>query len=195
MKKVLLFYLILVGLISLLIVRRDVTQPLFLGILVSIFLYLVTYLFLASIKKLFSRKHAVLFSYTLLPAIILGALLMFRSQLMGVNIYYIPTASMTPTLQIDDLAVCDLWSINDLKTGDIALFYHPIKKNQIYIKRIDSIRMTGEKDLKFFMRGDNSPHSEDSRVFGEINQADIICKATSAISPSINPKEWNIRYL
>jgi hypothetical protein len=114
---------------------------------------------------------------------------------MGVNIYYIPTASMTPILQVDDLAICDLWSTNDLKTGDIALFYHPIKKNQIYIKRINSIRMTGEKDRKFFMRGDNSPHSEDSRIFGEINQTDIICKATSAISPSINPKEWNIRYL
>lgn len=195
MKKTLLFFFIFVGFISLVIVRRDVTQILCIGVLVSIFLSLITYLFSVSIIKLLSRKHHSLFSYAFLPTIILGVLLTFRPQLMGIDIYYIPTASMTPTLQVDDLAVCDLWSVNSLKKGDVALFYHPTKKNQVYIKRIESIRTTEGGNIKFFMRGDNSLHSEDSRVFGEINQADFICKATSAISPSINPKKWNIRIL
>lgn len=114
---------------------------------------------------------------------------------MGTDIYYIPTASMEPTLQIGDLVACDLWSIDNLKVKDIALFKHPTKKDQVYIKRIDSIRSIEKRGHEFFMRGDNSPHSEDSRVFGEIDEADIICKATSVISPSINPKDWNIRIL
>src|SRR5690606_16369058 len=99
------------------------------------------------------------------------------------------------TFHAGDLVACDSWRVSTLKIKDIALFKHPIKKDQIYIKRVHSIRTIEDKEYKFFMRGDNSLQSEDSRVFGEIDQSDIICKATSAISPSINPKNWNVRSL
>lgn len=195
MRKSLLFFSLLAGFISLLIFSRHITQIIYIGALALLFVFLIV-IFIGGTLLNFIFKNNILFlGKIFLTALIIGLCLMLRSKLMGVDVYYIPSVSMEPTLHTGDLAACDLWSISTLKAKDIALFKHPIKKDQIYIKRIDSIKVIENKRYKFFMRGDNSLQSEDSRVFGEIDQTDIICKATSVISPSINPKNWNIRSL
>jgi len=87
--------------------------------------------------------------------------------------------SMAPTLSSGDIVVTiDAWSI---KPGDIVIFRNPDwekwpEDEQIWIKRVDH-----EKDGKFWLLGDNTEESYDSRQIGYVKRTLIYKKAVFII--------------
>ena len=61
-----------------------------------------------------------------------------------------------------------------LQVGDIVVAYHPTEKNLQLIKRVTSI----SEDGYYFLRGDNSQESTDSRSFGSVRLEHIIGRVT-----------------
>ena len=141
-----------------------------------------------SIKSLFLSAMVL----SLVNITLAIGLYQFRTQLLGIEIYYIPSESMRPTLMPDDIVLADTWqNVSTLKKGDIIIFQHPHIPEMHLIKRIDFI--VDKHHIRVI--GDNPENSLDSRVLGNIDKSLIQAKATAVIrkktitalgSPSIN---------
>lgn len=83
--------------------------------------------------------------------------------------------SMLPVLANGDRVVVDPSVMP--KIGDIAVAYHPYKKNVSIVKRIVDILPDG----RFVLLGENLDESTDSRSFGTIAAADIFGKVVGRI--------------
>ena len=86
-------------------------------------------------------------------------------------------ASMQPLLQPGDEILIDInaYKKSTPQIGDIIVAFHPYRPNFPIVKRIVSI----EKDGSFFLQGDNTLESTDSRSYGAIKLDQIIGKVTS----------------
>lgn len=60
--------------------------------------------------------------------------------------------------------------------GEIALANHPFIQNRKILKRVSQVTADG----RFFLLGDNSCESTDSRSFGFVRTQDVIGKAVSS---------------
>lgn len=102
---------------------------------------------------------------------------------------YVPSESMEPTLKENSL-ILGFRPYGELNTGDIVIFEH---EGTVYVKRIaacpgeeitvDGIRHFVPPDT-YFMLGDNSENSYDSRFWEEpyVSEEDIIAKVILPIS-------------
>lgn len=104
--------------------------------------------------------------------------------------------SMIPTFKNGDIVVCKkLYDKNDIKTGDIVVFKHD---GSMLIKRVAAA--PGEKAVvtdielsdtmgkdEYFLLGDNSSNSKDSRDFGPVKSDDIKYKYAGI---KIHPVVW-----
>ncbi len=80
--------------------------------------------------------------------------------------------SMTPLINHGDWILVNLnIKPDNLKANDIILFEDPVN-NDLLIKRIKSIK--AKTDKEFFVIGDNTHDSYDSRKFGYIKKESII---------------------
>ena len=78
--------------------------------------------------------------------------------------------SMLPTLKAGDRVLIN--PNTNIERGDIVLANHPYKKKLRIIKRVVSI----DSDSHYFLSGDNSAESADSRTFGNIPAKEILGK-------------------
>ena len=83
-------------------------------------------------------------------------------------------ASMQPLLKPGEEILIDLnaYQKSAPEIGDIIVAFHPYRSNFSIVKRIVSI----EKEENFFLQGDNSLESTDSRSYGAIKLDQIIGK-------------------
>lgn len=111
---------------------------------------------------------------------LLLALFFSKANFLGINVYYIPTASMHPTLKPGDLIIVDTWAYNKAKpqTNDIVTFTLPGNPNYVMVKRITGPGSLGES---YIMLGDNPHNSEDSRQFGAVPREFISGKVIRTI--------------
>lgn len=103
--------------------------------------------------------------------------LYYRDQILGIDLYYIPSGSMAPTLLPGDIVLADTWiSEEEIKPGDVIVFEHPDAKGFLLIKRVI------KKDSQSFMvAGDNRANSLDSRTLGRIALPLVKAKATGIL--------------
>lgn len=110
----------------------------------------------------------------------LTAFLLFRFVFI---IGYIPSASMEPTLK-EDSFIFGVRVYDDIEKGDIVIFRH---NNIVYVKRVAAVGgeeiEVGGSNYKvpngcYFMLGDNTENSYDSRYWEEpfVKASDIIAK-------------------
>ena len=84
---------------------------------------------------------------------------------------------MQPLLQPGDEILLNINAYNKSapQIGDVIVAFHPYLPDFPIVKRIVSI----EKDGSFFLQGDNTLESSDSRSYGAIKLDQIIGKVTS----------------
>lgn len=127
----------------------------------------------------------------------------FKEYVYGMQIFYIPSQSMSPMLNTGDLVMVDVSpsAIRKSRNGDILVFNRP-DKAEYYIKRIvakpgdklqlysgqvivndqvvaSNVKLPRESvstmgEFSYFMMGDNHQKSYDSRHFGLIEQSKVI---------------------
>ncbi|REJ79481.1 MAG: nickel-type superoxide dismutase maturation protease [Acidobacteria bacterium] len=89
------------------------------------------------------------------------------------EIYSIEGDSMLPALKDGERVLVDENAVFGI--GDIVIAQHPFKSDVVMAKRITSIDVNG----KYFLVGDNSGESGDSRTFGPVPIDYIQGKVTS----------------
>lgn len=78
-------------------------------------------------------------------------------------------SSMMPQLKAGDLIF--LLKTQKLKVGQIVIAKRPDRQNLLVIKRVKAITKNG-----YWLEGDNSLESDDSRIFGEVDKDLILGK-------------------
>ena len=78
--------------------------------------------------------------------------------------------SMSPSLKDGDEVTFDSYRKQNIKIGDILVVNHPYSLNKKIVKRVSKIK----GDSLYFLEGDNSNESSDSKTFGYISQESII---------------------
>lgn len=100
-----------------------------------------------------------------------------KDKWLGVHIYFVPSMSMYPTLKPGEFILVDTWQYqtSQPEAHDVVVFQHP--QQQWLVKRI-GLWPEGElnKNDQFYLLGDNSNASQDSRHFGGIEENQIIGK-------------------
>lgn len=89
-----------------------------------------------------------------------------RASLLGVNVYYVPSASMSPTLLPGDLILVNTIAYKQRRPQleEVVVFSLPNNRAIIHVKRINEQTTEG----LYTMRGDNRSASLDSRYYGEV---------------------------
>ena len=78
--------------------------------------------------------------------------------------------SMSPALKDGDEINFDSYKKQNIKIGDILVVNHPYSLNKKIVKRVSKIK----GDSLYFLEGDNSYESSDSKTFGYISTESII---------------------
>ena len=78
--------------------------------------------------------------------------------------------SMSPALKNGDEVTFDSYKEQSIKIGDILVVNHPYSADKKIVKRVSKIK----GDSLYFLEGDNSYESSDSKTFGYISTESII---------------------
>ena len=92
-------------------------------------------------------------------------------QVHGIEFFYVPTDSMTPTIRVSEVLLTDttVGAIKSVAPGDIAAFqYSKLSGDEIWIKRITDLT-----DNEMSVIGDNSNTSVSTRYLQDIPRARI----------------------
>ncbi|MEE1951625.1 signal peptidase I [Pseudomonas alcaligenes] len=125
------------------------------------------------------RKPNILrLTISLLAIAIVGiSALIYRPIIFGIDLYYIPSGSMAPTLLPGDIVLANTWTgENSIQAGDIIVFEHPDVKSFLLIKRVIS-----KDEISVSVAGDNLASSLDSRTLGRIPWSLVKAKATERL--------------
>lgn len=96
---------------------------------------------------------------------------------LGYRFKYVCTGnSMSPTIKNGETVLVDK-DIEIIEVGDIVLAKHPAELLSEIIKRVERITETGH----YFLVGDNSGNSIDSRNFGAVTRACIKGKVVARL--------------
>ncbi|MEJ2076156.1 MAG: S26 family signal peptidase [Reinekea sp.] len=99
-------------------------------------------------------------------------LLFFRPLFIGGNLYRINGDSMLPDYANGEIVYVSLKSNIAFMSGDVVVA-KPTQFPKIVIKRVSSVRKNNS-NTELFFTGDNAALSFDSRMFGWVNEADVI---------------------
>lgn len=108
----------------------------------------------------------------------LSAGFIYKSYWLGVQVYFVPSPSMQPTLEPGDIILVDTWAYQERspQQKDVAIFHHK-SNNQWLVKRIGTWpngKLTNNGE--YFMLGDNAKASQDSRFFGGVGSEQLAGK-------------------
>ena len=78
--------------------------------------------------------------------------------------------SMSPALKNGDEVTFESYRKQNIKIGDILVVNHPYSLDKKIVKRVSKVK----GDSLYFLEGDNSYESSDSRTFGYISKESII---------------------
>nr|WP_298166375.1 signal peptidase I [uncultured Pseudomonas sp.] len=116
-----------------------------------------------------------LLGFSLLSVLSLGLGLTNKQSLLGVQVYFVPSPSMTPTLNPGDFILVDTWaySTHTPVTGDIVVFQQAA--DFAVVKRCANWPGTnsGIQGNQLYVLGDNPQLSMDSRKIGGIDLGKI----------------------
>ncbi len=123
-------------------------------------------------------------SFVVFMSTLLVAGFVYKNTILGLQVYFIPSNSMYPALLPGDFVMVDTWIYNKNKPSinDIVVF-NLTNKNNFLVKRISYWPKTKitEKNQQWYLLGDNSSISKDSREFGGITLEQIKGKASQVI--------------
>lgn len=108
-------------------------------------------------------------------AAVFTVVFIYKQHLLGVNIYFIPSMSMHPTLSPGQFVLTDSWAYRkqEPQPDDIVVFKLSDDSPQ-FVKRVSPWPNGDSKqNNQFFLLGDNREHSTDSRSFGGVNRSRI----------------------
>lgn len=88
--------------------------------------------------------------------------------------YICEGTSMNPTLRDGEVVLVDR-AAEKIEVGDIVLAKHPVEQTSEIVKRVERINERGH----YFLVGDNSEDSSDSRAFGAVTREYIRGKVVS----------------
>ena len=94
-----------------------------------------------------------------------------------IRLFKISGHSMEPVLHSGEYFL--VTKFGKPKVNDIVVIMHPGKKRMFLVKRIKKKLKNGE----YLVSGDNLGHSEDSRKFGAVKEAQIIGKLSFCYWP------------
>lgn len=118
----------------------------------------------------------------------------FSQQLFGYALYFIPSESMQPALQPADLILVNTrrGDAPPLALGRIVVFQIPGESPMVYVKRIapKPPHLAATASDRYFMLGDNSAHSADSRVFGLVDQRAILGEVKLVLVNLASPERY-----
>lgn len=122
------------------------------------------------------KKHVLFFLLVLLNGFITFSCHQYKSIWFGFSFYYIPSASMHPTLKAGDVSLVDTWAYNKEtpNKNDILVFRRSPESN-VLVKRLTRTKIVGG-ETQLFMTGDKANQSIDSRSFGWVSNKYIIGK-------------------
>ncbi|WP_083329715.1 MULTISPECIES: signal peptidase I [Pseudomonas] len=153
--------------------------------------YLTT---LGSLKK----RLLTLFTFVLLSAAGLTLTFFYKVTLLGIQVYFVPSPSMTPTLEPGDFILVDTWAYHTKPplTGDIVVFQYG--EDFAVVKR--SADWPGSenavKDGQLYVLGDNPALSTDSRKLGGIDLNKVngrVCLKLVSWSASDESWHWRLK--
>lgn len=130
-----------------------------------------------------SRISTNLPSLVLFPALFLSitsTLYYYRETVLGFGIYHIPTPSMQPALHQGDFIIVDTWAYHETEAdkNDIVLFHKTPQDLNALIKRVQEKSINPiNQQTRYFLIGDNTQASSDSRHFGWIDHSLLKGKA------------------
>ncbi len=87
----------------------------------------------------------------------------------GFMVAKVEGSSMQPQLKAGDLIF--LLKTQNLKVGQIAIAKRPDRPNLLVIKRVKAVTKNG-----YWLEGDNQSESDDSRIFGEVENELVLGK-------------------
>lgn len=96
---------------------------------------------------------------------------------MPIRIFKVKDDSMRPSLSDGDYVVVSLlhYIFSRPKARDMVVLKHP-KKDLFIVKRIER-----ETPYGYFVLGDNTALSEDSRAFGTVDKSSMVGKVVSVV--------------
>lgn len=106
-----------------------------------------------------------------------------KAEWLGVQLFSVSSRSMEPTLEPGELMLIDSWIYNENlpQAGDIVVFSHGVNSDN-FVKRV-SLWPDGSlsRNNQWYVTGDNTQLSHDSRYFGGIARGQIIGKVRRII--------------
>lgn len=188
--QAILFQIAVFGVVILLCLTRLVVAPLGLEIMLALVALIHGASAISAVSVAvapFSKIRRGTLSAGLLGCSLVLAVGLFigKASLLGVNLYYIPSASMYPTLKPGDFIVVDTWAYRGSapEINDIVTFMLPNKPGHVMVKRIAGTEVAG---ASYTLLGDNPHDSQDSRQFGAIKASDITGKVIHILSRNLN---------
>ena len=127
------------------------------------------------------RQHLISSGFAMASLAMALGLFVSKASLLGVNVYYIPSTSMYPTLKPGDLIIIDTWAykLNMPAINDMVVFSTPDRPAYTMVKRVTD---ASDDNHAFFLQGDNTRASQDSRHFGEIHRSLIQGRAVRTLA-------------
>jgi signal peptidase I len=147
----------------------------------SILSYLLSMLlsFIVKLDNQYNLVHRLIFTgvFCTLTLSLLTTVFVAKQELLGIHVYFVPSASMEPTLKPGQFILLDTWAYHDNvpSLNDVVVFEHGIKKQHL-VKRISlwpSAKLT-KNSLLWYVTGDNRSSSQDSRYFGGVTAEQLI---------------------
>lgn len=140
------------------------------------------------------NRLLMLVAFVLLSAACLAVTLIYKQMLLGIQVYFVPSPSMTPTLEPGDFIVVDTWAYqtNPPEAGDIVVFQQG--EDFAVVKRSANWPATENtvKDGQLYVLGDNPALSMDSRKLGGIDLAKVKGKVhLKLLSWSASDEQWH----
>lgn len=125
------------------------------------------------------RHNLLVILFVLLNATTSYLLFQHKDRVLGMQIYFVPSMSMYPTLRPGEFILADTWVYDDRRPelGDIVVF-KDVSRDVSLVKRV-ALWPNGKvhHQDRFYVLGDNPRHSQDSRHFGGVDASRLEGKA------------------